>query len=579
MVMSQAQDAPAPSMDAVSRGRSAFLEGDVDTAATLFDEAARADPGDFEARYWLASAMLSVGAADAARGLMADAQTLQSLALIRSLGSDMLRFQGDRAYAADLGHQLYAARLMGPASVAFGRALDPDNLDLNTLLSYGLSLQHQGRVEEAMEVFSAAVELSANSVAHEFFLYSLFFVPGGVQRYPVEARRWAALYANGLSAARPAFGNERSAKRRLRVGYVAPTFTGSQLKQFITPVLDSHDPTVVELVLYGSDPDSETKLPPHAKIRKIGGLSDEAVAAMVRRDRIDVLVDLWGHTAGSRLRMFAMRPAPVQVAWMNFVQTTGLDAIDYVIHCDSMEVDGSAALFSERIWSAGEVMAPYRPAADRPEPTPTPALANGYVTFGSFINPAKISDATVAGWARILRGAPAARMVLKYGPFVDPVLQRATRARFAAHGVDAARLEFRGHSTGGDYLLEFRDIDLALDTSPCPGGTTTCDALSNGVPVLTLAGDDFYSRIGLNAVLACGLPELIAQDWDDYVARALALTQDAVSLNALRTRVRPGFEASAFRDEAGFTRRIESDFRRMFELWLAEGAERGRRQG
>jgi predicted O-linked N-acetylglucosamine transferase (SPINDLY family) len=159
-------------------------------------------------------------------------------------------------------------------------------------------------------------------------------------------------------------------------------------------------------------------------------------------------------------------------------------------------------------------------------------------------------------------------LVLKYRYFVDPVLQRATCARFAAHGVRPEQIEFRGHSTGADYLLEFQDIDLALDPSPCPGGTTSCDAIANGVPLLTLRGDDFYSRIGVPVLEPCGLTELIAEDWDDYVARALAFTADHQALDVLRARVRPAFDSSPYRDEAGFTRKLEEVFRRMFERWL-----------
>jgi protein O-GlcNAc transferase len=162
--------------------------------------------------------------------------------------------------------------------------------------------------------------------------------------------------------------------------------------------------------------------------------------------------------------------------------------------------------------------------------------------------------------------------VLKYGYYLDPVLQRATRARFAAYGALPEQIEFRGHTTGQDYLREFQDIDLALDTSPCPGGTTSCDALANGVPVLTQLGEDFYGRIGVPVVLPCGLPELIADGWDDYVAKAIDLTADHQTLDALRARTRAAFDASPYRDEAGFTRKLEEVFRQMFARWL-EGSK------
>lgn len=566
--MSVAYETASPA-EIMVEAKACLAAGDPRTAAELIYGVTQSAPSDIEARYWLASALIAADAPDAARITMADAVALHGTELMGEIGVDVGRLSRDRAYATEIAKQLYLRQYMGPASLAFGRALDFDNLDPQLLISYGLSLQHQGRVDEALEVFQAAVEAFPDPGIHEFLLYSLFFVENGAQRYAAEARRWAELYTSGLKLERPRFDANRAGNRRLRIGYMAPTFTGAQLNQFVTPVLEAHDPAAVEVILYCGQPDSEAGLPDHLQWRKVGGLRDEAIAEMVRGDGIDVLVDLWGHTAGSRLRVFAMRPAPVQVAWMNFVQTTGVDAIDYVIHCDSMAGPEVAGLFVEKIWSAGPVMVPYRPAKDRPAETPAPALASGRVTFGSFNNPVKLSDQTVAAWARILQGRPGSRLVLKYGAFVDPVLQRMTRARFAAHGVDMERIEFRGRSEDREYLEAFQEIDLALDPSPCPGGTTSCDALANGVPVLTLRGGDFYARIGLNTVLACGLPELVAEDWDDYVSRALALTADAQALNTLRERVRAGFEASDFRDEIGFTRRIEADFRTMFERWAA----------
>src|SRR5581483_89322 len=182
--------------------------------------------------------------------------------------------------------------------------------------------------------------------------------------------------------------------------------------------------------------------------------------------------------------------------------------MDYVLHADAMAAAGTAALFSERVLSMGDVLTPYRPHPARPPASPTPALARGQVTYGSFNHPAKLGDATVAAWSRILAARADARLVLKYRYFIDPVLQAATRARFAAHRIAPERIEFRGQSDGADYLAAFAEIDLALDPSPCPGGTTTCDALALGVPVLTLRGPDFYSRIGVIAM--AGLPELVA---------------------------------------------------------------------
>jgi predicted O-linked N-acetylglucosamine transferase (SPINDLY family) len=288
---------------------------------------------------------------------------------------------------------------------------------------------------------------------------------------------------------------------------------------------------------------------------------------MIRRDRIDVLVDVWGHNAGNRLRMFTFRPAPVQAGWINFMHTTGLASMDYVLHADSLEVPGTEAFFTESIWRTGAVMAPYRTLGARLGPTPTPALAAGVVTFASFNHPYKLSEPCIAAWARILCARPRDRLILKYGCFTDPVLQRVTRARFAAHGADGAQIQFEGRSEGADYVRAFARVDLALDPSPIPGGTTTMNFIANGVPVLALKGEDFYARTCVPLLEPCGLGALAVDSWDAYVETALALAGDLDRLSALRAAVGPGFDASPYRDEVGFTRRLERDFRLMFDRW------------
>lgn len=564
--------ASTPPGDAIAAGRAALAAGEPVEAAQLFHAYASAHPSDHESRYWLYSALVAAGERDAADATMEEARNLHATVVLRATNADMVRFRADKAYCAQVGMQLYAAKLMSAASLCLGRALNFDALDPQLMISYGLSLQHQGRLKEAIDVFTAAADVFASPVVHEFLLQPIFQVHKGMDRLSEEARAWGDRYVAPLTAPNPTFANPRTIDRPLRIGYIGPGFTRNQVAQFFVPVLEAHDPEAVKVHLYCADPDAEVGLPATCAVRKIGGVGNEQVAAMIREDQIDVLVDVWGHFAGSRLPVFGYRPAPVQVAWINFVQSTGLTCMDYVLHCDGMDVPGTEAYFTEKIWSLGELMSPSRPAAQRPDPTPTPALRNGYVTFGSFNNPAKLDEMTVAAWALILRARPADKLVLKYGFFIDPVLQRATRARFAAYGAQPEQLEFRGHSNGPDYLREFQDIDLALDPSPCIGGTTTHDAMANGVPVLANMGDNFYARAAACTVAPLGIPELIAQDWDDYVERALALTTDFEALDRLRARIRPAFDASSYRDEAGFTRILEDAFRQMVARWIETSA-------
>ncbi len=559
--------------DELALARAEVLAGDGERAVARLSSLLVDDGFSPDLHYWLSAAHGAAGQKSAQIEALRKAETLHTLQIIKESGGDLARFQADAAYAAAVGDRFYRAKLVACASLAFGRAAMDPGASANLLLSYGLSLQHQGRVEDAAAIFAVAAEAYPSPRVHEFLLFASFFVDAGVNRHAAEARRWAQRYAPQLDPKTLRFANARDANRRLRIGYVAPSFTGTQVRQFVLPVLDAHDPSAVEIFLYAADAKAEAGVPA-ADIRSIGGLTDGDAAALISADQIDVLVDLWGHTAGGRLGVLTLKPAPVQVAWINYVQTTGLTAIDYVIHCEGMEAPATAGLFVETVWTLGPIMAPFR-ADVRADPTPAPALRNGYVTFASFNNPAKLSDQTIAGWARVLLARPRSKLLLKYAYFADPVLQNATCARFAAHGVDPERLEFRGHTTGPDYLREFGDVDLALDPSPCPGGTTTSDAIAAGVPVLTLRGGDFYARIGLASLVPLGLPELVAESWDDYVAKAERLTENFEALNALRDRVRVAFDASPARDEAGFTRILEKAFREMFVRWCEKEAVNG----
>jgi predicted O-linked N-acetylglucosamine transferase (SPINDLY family) len=557
---------------ACAEAERALLAGDAAGAAQGYRARIAAAPADVEARYGLASALAAAGEDAGAGAALEEARTLHGLLLARSAGADLTRMQSDGDYAAAFGAQLYTAHHVAAASVVLGRAVAAGHASQAGLVTYGLSLQHQGRAEEAIAVFRAALELYPSAAVHQFLLYPHFLVDNGPARYAAEARAWAARWTP--EAEDPVFANPPAAGRRLRVGYVAPAFGALQVRQFITPILQAHDPAAVAVLLYPSTDEHEGGWPAHIAVRPIGHLGDAEAAALIRDDSVDVLIDCWGHSAGSRLGVFARRAAPVQAAWINFVQTTGLSRMDYVLHADGMAAPGTAALFTEQVVSMGEVIIPYRPHTERPPTSSTPALARGQVTFGSFNHPAKLSDATIVAWGRILQGRPGSRLVLKYRYFVDPVLQAVTRARFLAERVDPARIEFRGQSDGADYLASFGEIDLALDPSPCPGGTTTCDALAMGVPVLTLAGPDFYARIGVVGLEAAGLPELVAADWDDYVARAIALTADAKALDALRARVRPGLEGGPLCDEAAFIGRLESTLRQLYGRWAGEGVTR-----
>lgn len=555
----------------LAAGREALLQGDPATAAPLFAAAVDADPRGYEARYWLASALMLLGDPNGADQTLSDARTLHTLDLVQERGMDLARLRTDSGYANDMATQLYMEGLIAQASVVWGLAIAAGRGDGSTLANYAVTLQHQGRVEEAAGIYRATAEGFGSPNVHHYLVYAELFCDDGERRHAAEARAWAARYANLPPPA--THTNPPLAGRKLRVGYVAPNFAGTQLRQFIAPILESHDPEAVEVFLYPLAAPSETGWPAYVTVHPIGQLGDPEAAALIRDDGIDVLNDCWGHTAGSRLGVFARKPAPVQAAWINFFQTTGLPQMDYVLHAQSDRAPGVAELFTETLWPVAPVFTPFRPGGGRLPPSPTPALASGQVTFGSFNHPAKLSPEAMSVWAAVLRGAPEARLLLKYRYYADPVMQRATQAQFAARGVAPERLVFEGHSAGDDYFRAFQGVDIMLDSWPAPGSTTTLEALSNGVPVLAMVGDPpnvggFYARAILEAA---GLGALATTSPEAFVDLALALAHDPATLDQLRASVRPGFDASPFRDEVGFTRRLEAAYAEMFERWRASG--------
>jgi predicted O-linked N-acetylglucosamine transferase (SPINDLY family) len=561
--MSSPTDPPAA--DELALARAELAMGQAEAAARRLQAHIERAPGDPLAHYWLAAALGASGAWAEHAAALQQAQTTHALKLIAQAGGDLVRMQSDAAYALQVGDIFYGRAQVGVASAAYGLAAMAPGAPAAVLLKLGLSLQHQGRVDEAVSAFAAVCDMAPNNgQARGFLLYSLFFARDGVARHAEAARRFAHIFDAVAKKAPESFDNPPLDGRKLRIGYVAPDAMGTQLRQFLGPVLEHYDPEATEVFHYVAAPPKTP--PPGGQVRPIGHLDDDRAAELIRADAIDVLIDLWGHTAGGRLGVFARRAAPVQVSWMNYLQTTGLEEIDYLMHPDCMRAEGAQEQCSETLWYMGPEVAPFRPDP-RPDPTPTPARALGYVTFGSYTHPVRLSDETIDGWSRILQRVPASRLVLRYRYYEDEVLRNSILMRFAARGIDIERIHFRGHVAQPEYYQSYAEIDFALDPSPCPAGTTILDALANGVPMLTMRGRDFYARSGVSGAGPMGLDELIAESWDDYVDRAVDLTRDPEALDALRRRVRETFDGSGRRDEAGFTRRFEGQLAQMFNLW------------
>jgi len=310
------------------------------------------------------------------------------------------------------------------------------------------------------------------------------------------------------------------------------------------------------------------------------GFNDEQLADQVRQDRIDILVDLAMHAEGSRLLAFARKPAPVQVTYLAYAGTTGLETMDYRLTDQYMDPpstsSGQAPDADESAYSEKSVRLKsywcYQPRAEAPEVGQLPALARaGTVTFACLNNYAKVSPKVLGVWCQVLRRVPSSRLVVYSREGTHR--QRAIDI-VRAEGIDVSRFEFVGPVVTAEYFRRYLGIDVALDPFPYPGGTTTCDALWMGVPVVTLAGRTAVSRGGVSILSNVGLPELIARSPEEYVQIAATLAGDLPRLAGLRAGLRPRLLASPLMDAAGFVRDVEGAFRQMWRAWCAGDASR-----
>ncbi len=511
--------------------------------------------------YWLAAAQGAAGDWAAHHQSLKQAQTFHALKVMQAADADLARLHRDADYAVSVAEAFRDLDRMAVASVGYGRgAMSPD-AQLSTLLSYGLSLQYQGRLDEAAAAFAWAHDSSPGSPAQDFLLTCLAHAEGGMGRHAEEAARWRRKFGPAPSA--DGFARPDPAGRPLRIGYFIPEL-GEAAMRSLAPVLDHHDPEAVSVTLYLQAHD-EAQLVRADAVRVIGQMDDADAADLIRLDRIDVLVDLWGHGPGGRLGVFLRRPAPVQVAWLNNLQTTGAPEIDYLVHTDAMEVPGAQDDCVETIWRLGPVPHPFRPGR-RAAVSATPAKADGVVTFGHAGPPIGLNDHTLDAWARILTAVPGSRLHLRHRYFADDVLQNGVLIRLAARGVDIELVRFSVEADADD---PYAGVDMALDASPSPDFALGCTAVAHGVPFLTLAGADYLSRVGATVAVSLGMDELAAVSWDDYVERAVMLASDIPALDALRGRIRDAFDRSEWCDEAGFTHRLEAALHDMFAHWRA----------
>ena len=430
-----------------------------------------------------------------------------------------------------------------------------------------------GRIGAAIRRTRRAMILAPDWVdAHSNLLLALGYLDIEPARYFAEHRRWEAFHATPAYASIRPCDNDPDPDRRLRVGYLSADFFDHALGTNIAGAIEHHDRREVEVHCYaqvGLADDMTRHISALAdRFVETQGLDDDALADRIRADRIDILVVVAGHTARNRLIAAARKPAPILVSYADF-STTGLSVMDYWLTDPIVHPEGATEeLFTETLMRI-PMMVLHRPIDVAPPVSSLPAPSRGHVTFGSFNNPAKIGDAVIALWARLLAKVPDARLMLKYRTAYDvPDVRNRIARRFGEMGGDPGRIIFAGGNLDRpQHLALVGDVDIGLDPFPFNGCTTTFEALWMGVPVVTLAGRRFLGRMGASFLTHLGLPELVADDADGYVAAAASLASDLDRLTALRQGLRQRILASPLCDGPAYARSIEIALRSAWRRW------------
>jgi len=475
-----------------------------------------------------------------------------------------------RAYVhVNLGAAYRAVGRLGDSIKQYKSALklEPTSKEAHNNLANVLQLT--GDTEGALRHQKQAIAISTEGDAPSNLLYTLNLLAGlPASEIARQHRAWGDA-CSGLSL-NSTHSNLREPTRKLRVGYVSSDFCTHSVAFFLAPLFEAHDRSKVELLGYSGGfrhDATTTRLKELAsEWVDISAMSDDAAAERIREDRVDILVDLAGHTRGHRLGVFARAPAPVQVTWLGYPNTTGLRTIGYRITDAIVDPPGAVeANHTEQLVRLENGFLCYEPWATAPNVTLPPSSESGKITFGSFNNLAKIGPSVIAAWSRILRSVEGSRLILKAMPFADSGVQRLFEARFKAHGVTRRQLQFFPEAAGVDeHLARYADIDIALDPFPYCGTTTTCEALWMGVPVISLAGDRHASRVGLDLLTRVGLPEFAAENLDAYVAAAVELAANPARLVTVRSDLRGQMARSPLCDAVRFARELEAAYRTMW---------------
>jgi protein O-GlcNAc transferase len=478
-----------------------------------------------------------------------------------------------RAYH-NVGTALKEKWQIDDAIMNYKRALQLDPNFAEAYNSLGDAFQDQGKLTEAEKCYRHALKIKP---MHTYF-HNLLLMMNYDSRYDTrtvlaEHRKFAEQYEKPLYPLHVSHKKSKNISKRLKIGYVSPDFRKHSVAYFIEPVLASHNRRQFEIFCYSDvlkEDEVTERMQRHADHwQRIAGISDEEVYHFIREHGIDILVDLAGHTANNRLLVFARKPSPVQVSWIGYPATTGLSTIDYKIVDAYTDPPGlTDTFYTEKLLRLPDSFFCYRPDDDSPIVGDLPALKSAHVTFGSFNYFSKVSEETADVWATILKALPDSRLVMKARNFADKTARRCAIDMFVGRGIAVERIEMMPmKSSFREHLDTYNSIDIALDTFPYNGTTTTCEALWMGVPVVTLSGKTHASRVGTSILSNIGLTDFIAHTPEEYIETAVDTARNISALKQLRESLRKKMAHSALCNKESFAINLEHAYRRIWIAW------------
>jgi protein O-GlcNAc transferase len=446
--------------------------------------------------------------------------------------------------------------------------LMPDRPEL--MANLARAQMETGDVQQGIELLRRAVQLMPdNSQAHSNLLFRLHQLPNlDRQMLYDEHRRWGQKYAH---LAKATHENTIYPDRRLRIGYISPDFRRHSVTYFFESLLDGHNRREFCVYGYGNVeyPDQTTERLKHKFdcYRNIFSISDNDVATLIKKDQIDILIDLAGHVGDNRLLVMARKPAPIQVTYLGYPDTTGLDAIDYRFTDALADLPDSQQLYSEQLVFLPNGFLCYQPPDYAPSVSPLPADEKDYTTFGSFNNSCKLNSTIIGLWAEILRADQRSRLLLKIKAGEETEIADRYLRQFSQLGIDSGRVSILGWKSPIEHFRTYAQVDIALDTYPYNGTTTTCEALWMGVPTICLVGQCHASRVGLSILNRIGLEFFAASTAQEYVAKALALSSNRSALSQMRSSMRARIATSGLCHGKAFARDVEAAYRVMWHRW------------